>query len=102
MKGTCSMCGLVIRSRRSDKGTAKQNFLKAVRKHVWKQHRTSMINRIKAGKAKNQSNPELPKSVKDIIDILGIPTTPREWALGPASRQELIRALLRLLLAEMS
>ena len=96
------MCGLVIRSRKSDKGTAKQNFLKAVRRHVWKMHRTSMVSRIKAGKAKNQRNPELPKSIKDITTALGIPTTPREWALGPASRQELIRALLRLLLQEMT
>ena len=57
MQAKCSMCGLVIRSRRSSKGSAQANLLRAVRKHVWKEHRTSMIRRIKEGKRRSDENP---------------------------------------------
>ena len=51
MRGKCSICGQIIRSRRSKKRSARANFLAAVRKHMWKYHRNTMISRIKAGKA---------------------------------------------------
>lgn len=66
MQGKCSMCGLVIRSRRSSKGSAQSNLLRAVRKHVWKEHRTSMIRRIKQGKREALDNP----SVQDFMVAL--------------------------------
>ncbi len=66
MRGTCSICGELIRSRRSDKNSAKANFLKAVRKHQWKKHRTTMISRIKAGKRRAAENP----SYQDIVAAL--------------------------------
>ncbi|MBA7549665.1 hypothetical protein ES705_42156 [subsurface metagenome] len=66
MRGTCSICGEVIRSRRSDKNSARANFLKAVRKHQWKRHRNTMIARIKAGKAKAKLNP----SIQDMVSAL--------------------------------
>jgi len=66
MKGTCSICGEVIRSRRSTKASAKANFLKGMRKHQWKKHRNTMISRIKAGKAKAKLNP----SVQDMVSAL--------------------------------
>ena len=66
MKGTCSLCGLVIRSHASAKNSARTNFLKAMRKHQWKNHRTSMISRIKAGKRRSADNP----TVQDFISAL--------------------------------
>ncbi|MBA7702120.1 hypothetical protein ES703_110877 [subsurface metagenome] len=66
MKGTCSICGETIRSRKSTKASAKANFLKAMRKHQWKKHRNTMISRIKAGKAKAAENP----SYQDIVSAL--------------------------------
>jgi len=66
MKGKCSICGLVIRSRRSTKASAKANFLKAMRKHQWKKHRNTMISRIKAGKQTSATNP----TVQDFISAL--------------------------------
>jgi len=66
MKGTCSICGHVIRSHASAKNSAKTNFLKAVRKHVWSKHRTTMISRIKAGKRRSENNP----TVQDFITAL--------------------------------
>ena len=66
MIGKCSMCGKVIRSHASAKNTAKTNFLKAVRKHVWKHHRNTMIQRIKAGKQASEDNP----TVQDFISAL--------------------------------
>ena len=66
MKGTCSICGETIRSRKSSKGTARANFLKAVRKHMWKYHRNTMIARIKAGKKASDENP----TVQDFIEAL--------------------------------
>ncbi len=66
MKGKCSICGLTIRSRRSSKGSAAANFLKAVRKHQWKMHRNTMISRIKAGKARAAENP----SYQDLVTAL--------------------------------
>ena len=66
MKGTCSICGEVIRSHRSDKNSARANFLKAMRKHQWKKHRNTMIERIKAGKRQSQMNP----TVQDFISAL--------------------------------
>lgn len=66
MKGTCSLCGLVIRSHASSKNSAKANFLKAMRKHQWKNHRTSMISRIKAGKRASTNNP----TIQDFITAL--------------------------------
>jgi len=66
MKGTCSICGEVIRSHRSSKNSAKANFLKAMRKHQWKKHRTTMISRIKAGKRRSEDNP----TVQDFISAL--------------------------------
>ena len=66
MQAKCSMCGLVIRSRRSSKGSAQSNLLRAVRKHVWKEHRASMIRRIKEGKRTSDDNP----TVQDFIAAL--------------------------------
>jgi hypothetical protein len=66
MRGKCSICGAIIRSRRSDKHSAKANFLKAVRRHMWKNHRTTMISRIKAGKGSDSDNP----TVQDFISAL--------------------------------
>lgn len=66
MKGKCSICGQVIRSRASSKGSAQANFLKAVRKHVWKHHRSTMISRMKAGKKASDKNP----TVQDFISAL--------------------------------
>jgi len=66
MKGTCSICGEVIRSHRSEKNSAKANFLKAMRKHQWKMHRNTMIARIKAGKQRSADNP----TVQDFISAL--------------------------------
>ena len=66
MKGTCSICGRVIRSHASAKNTARQNFLKAIRKHQWKNHRTTMISRIKAGKQSSEDNP----TVQDFVSAL--------------------------------
>ena len=66
MKGKCSICGETIRSHRSTKNSAKANFLKAVRKHQWKKHRNTMIERMKAGKRRSNSNP----TVQDFISAL--------------------------------
>ena len=66
MKATCSICGTVLRSRRSTKGSARANLLKRIRKHVWKEHRTTMIRRIKAGKKASLENP----SVQDFMTAL--------------------------------
>jgi len=66
LKGTCSICGMVIRSHASTKNSAKANFLKAMRKHQWKNHRTTMISRIKAGKRRSHDNP----TVQDFISAL--------------------------------
>jgi len=66
MIGKCSICGATIRSHASAKNTAKTNFLKAVRKHMWKNHRNTMISRIKAGKQASDDNP----TVQDFISAL--------------------------------
>jgi len=66
MKGTCSICGEVIRSHASQKNSARANFLKAMRKHQWKKHRSSMISRIKAGKKRSDMNP----TVQDFVSAL--------------------------------
>ncbi|MBA7708014.1 hypothetical protein ES703_116901 [subsurface metagenome] len=66
MIGKCSICGAIIRSRKSSKGTARANFLKAVRKHMWKFHRNTMIARIKAGRKASDENP----TVQDFIEAL--------------------------------
>jgi len=71
MQGKCSMCGLVIRSRESSKGTAKANFLRAVRKHVWKHHRATMISRMKAGKRRSEDNPTVQDFVAALKDAPG-------------------------------
>ena len=66
MKGTCSICGMVIRSHGSSKNSASANFLKAMRKHQWKNHRNTMISRIKAGKRRSSDNP----TIQDFITAL--------------------------------
>jgi len=66
MKGKCSICGLEIRSHRSELNSAAANFLKAMRKHQWKMHRNTMIERIKAGKRTSATNP----TVQDFISAL--------------------------------
>jgi len=66
LKGTCSICGMVIRSHASAKNSARANFIKAVRKHQWKNHRNTMIARIKAGKRRSADNP----TVQDFITAL--------------------------------
>jgi len=66
MKGKCSICGATIRSHASTKNSARANFLKAVRKHMWKNHRNTMILRIKAGKTASDNNP----TVQDFISAL--------------------------------
>jgi hypothetical protein len=57
---------MVIRSHASAKNSAKTNFLKAMRKHQWKNHRNTMISRIKAGKQRANGNP----TVQDFIVAL--------------------------------
>jgi hypothetical protein len=57
---------MVIRSHASSKNSAKANFLKAIRKHQWKNHRNTMISRIKAGKRISKNNP----TVQDFISAL--------------------------------
>ena len=66
MKGTCSLCGMEIRSHASTKNSAKANFLKAMRRHQWKNHRNAMISRIKAGKRSSEENP----TVQDFVSAL--------------------------------
>ena len=66
MKGTCSICGKVVRTHASKRRTARQNFLIAMRKHQWGEHRTTMIARIKAGKQRSVDNP----TVQDFISAL--------------------------------
>lgn len=66
MKGKCSICGQVLRSHASAKNSARANFLKVVRKHMWDNHRTTMIARIKAGKQRSKNNP----TVQDFITAL--------------------------------
>lgn len=66
MKGTCSICGMEIRSHASYLASARTNFLKAMRRHQWKNHRNTMIARIKAGKRKSDMNP----TVQDFISAL--------------------------------
>lgn len=57
---------MVIRSHASSKNSARANFIKAIRKHQWKNHRTTMIARIKAGKSRNADNP----TIQDFITAL--------------------------------
>ncbi len=71
MKGKCSICGATIRSRKSHKASAKSNFLKAVRKHMWKSHRTTMISRIKAGQKVSNNNPTVQDFVAALKDSPG-------------------------------
>ncbi|MBA7585885.1 hypothetical protein ES708_27877 [subsurface metagenome] len=66
MKGKCSICGATIRSHTSKKHSARANFLRAVRKHMWKYHRNTIISRIKAGKRRSSDNP----TVQDFISAL--------------------------------
>ena len=66
MKGKCSICGAELRSHASSKNSAKANFLKVVRKHVWSKHRSTMIERMKAGKRASDENP----TVQDFISAL--------------------------------
>ncbi|MBA7550021.1 hypothetical protein ES705_42526 [subsurface metagenome] len=66
MKGKCSICGAILRSHASAKNTAKTNFLKVVRKHMWKNHRNTMIARIKAGKQRSKNNPVNLEMIKAI------------------------------------
>ena len=66
MKGTCTICGEVIRSHASSKNSARANFLKAMRKHQWKKHRNTMIERIKKGKRRSEMNP----TVQDFVSAL--------------------------------
>ncbi|MBA7550941.1 hypothetical protein ES705_43472 [subsurface metagenome] len=66
MKGTCSLCGMEIRSHASAKNSAKANFLKAMRRHQWGNHRNAMISRIKAGKRRSNDNP----TVQDFVSAL--------------------------------
>ncbi|MBA7703166.1 hypothetical protein ES703_111948 [subsurface metagenome] len=71
MKGKCSICGATIRSRKSIKGSARANFLRAVRKHMWKYHRNTMISRIKAGKRRSENNPTVQDFVSALQDAPG-------------------------------
>jgi len=71
LKGTCSICGATIRSHASAKNSARANFLKAVRKHMWKNHRTTMISRIKAGRKASDNNPTVQDFVSALQDAPG-------------------------------
>ncbi|MBA7550219.1 hypothetical protein ES705_42729 [subsurface metagenome] len=71
MKGTCSICGATIRSHASAKNSARANFLKAVRNHMWKNHRTTMISRIKAGKKASDNNPTVQDFISALADAPG-------------------------------
>ena len=66
MKGKCSICGELIRSHASSKNSARANFLKAMRKHQWGNHRNTMISRIKQGKRRSDMNP----TVQDFVSAL--------------------------------
>jgi len=66
LQARCSFCGMIIQSRASSKNSARTNLLKAVRKHIWKNHRTAMIGRMKAGKRTANDNP----TVQDFISAL--------------------------------
>jgi len=66
MIGKCSICGATLRSHASSKNSARTNFLKVVRKHMWSKHRTTMISRIKAGKRASTDNP----TIQDFISAL--------------------------------
>lgn len=66
MKGTCKTCGETIRSRRSDKNSAKANFLKAVKKHYKKKHPKTLGRRISQGLKSSKTNP----NVQDFIESL--------------------------------
>ena len=57
---------MVIRSHASSKNSASANFLKAMRRHQWKNHRNTMISRIKAGKRRSSDNP----TIQDFITAL--------------------------------
>jgi len=60
-KAKCSQCGRVMRRR------TRSELLSALRKHMWKDHRSWMITRIKAGKrSAEQNNP----SVQDLIQAV--------------------------------
>ena len=76
--GSCSICGERIEGRKSKLASAKANFLRNVRNHMWKKHRNTMIRRIKAGKAKAAKNPSiqdmasaLSEGVRSALDIYG-------------------------------
>lgn len=71
MKGKCSICGQVLRSHASAKNSARTNFLKVVRKHVWSKHRNTMISRIKAGRRHSENNPTVQDFVSALKDAPG-------------------------------
>jgi hypothetical protein len=71
MKGKCSICGKTLRSHASVKNSAKANFLKVVRKHMWSKHRTTMIARIKAGKQASENNPTVQDFISSLKDSPG-------------------------------
>lgn len=71
MRGKCSICGQALRSHASAKNSAKVNFLKVVRKHVWSKHRNTMIARMKAGKRRSEDNPTVQDFVSALKDAPG-------------------------------
>ena len=52
-RATCSQCDQEFRARTRTK------LLSKIRKHIWKEHRSWMIRRIKAGKDRSADNPTL-------------------------------------------
>lgn len=64
--GKCKTCGETIRSRKSDKNSAKANFLSAVRRHYKKKHPKTLSRRISQGLKASQENP----SVQDMVNAL--------------------------------
>ena len=59
-KAECSQCPDIFRAR------SRTALLHKIRKHIWKEHRSWMIRRIRAGKRASQDNP----SLQDLVTAL--------------------------------
>jgi len=60
-KAKCSQCGKTFRRQ------TKSDLLSALRKHLWREHRQWMINRIKAGRKNAEANNP---SVQDLMQAI--------------------------------
>lgn len=66
MHGKCHSCGCKLEGRNGSKHTAKYNFLKNVRQHYLKKHKSSMIAKSKRTRENNTHNP----SIQDLAEAL--------------------------------